>query len=97
MKNENLKDFLARARRGQPATPSEAPFGFTTRVAARWTAAPSPSDPLRTWERLTRLGLAGACAVCLAVSLIPRPEATSPEPASALDTFAGFDGDEDAL
>ena len=97
MKHDNLKNFLDRARRGQPSTPSEAPFGFATRVAARWAATPSASDPLRTWELLTRWGLAGAFAVCLAVSLMPRPEATSPEPPSALDAFAGFDGDEDVL
>ena len=59
---------LARlARQAPPATGSPAPFGFATRVAARWAAgerlAPSAWD---LWERFSLRGLALAGALALA-------------------------------
>lgn len=102
MKHEKFNTFLRCARRGFPDRRDERSFGFATRVAARWAASsPSPSattDPLLCWERLSRWGLAGACAVCVAVALLQRSAVTTEETPDTLEMMAGFeDAEDDAL
>jgi hypothetical protein len=97
MKNndDKFERFLERARRGRPAEAPEPPFGFATRVAARWAAQGASSDPLLVWERLTRWGLAGALAVCLAVLAVGRDSLRAQSTPNALEALAGLDADED--
>jgi hypothetical protein len=99
MKHNKLNAFLRRARRGRPDDQDERSFGFATRVAAQWAASSMPAsaftDPLLCWERLTRWGLAGACAVCVAVTLFQRPAVATGEATNTLEMMAGFDDAED--
>jgi hypothetical protein len=73
--NSEFEKFLRTARRGKPATEAaEAPFGFSTRVAARWLA--QREDPLVPWEKLAHWGAITALIIALLVVVTARPQPT---------------------
>ena len=78
---QRLERLLALARKGQPApmepAANEPPFGFSTRVAARWAASPRHSAAADVWERLSWWGSGLAAAACLLVLTFHQP---APEP-----------------
>jgi hypothetical protein len=94
--NRRFERFLDLARRGRPAETELPRFGFATRVAARWASESSP-DPIFVWERLTRWGLAAACAVFLTTFVVSRNALQAPSAPSALEAFAGFVEEDDSL
>jgi anti-sigma-K factor RskA len=67
--NESLRKWIQAARKAPPPTPappdSPAPFGFSTRVAARWTAARGRSGRADAWERLSLWGASASVALCV--------------------------------
>ncbi|MEW6304912.1 MAG: hypothetical protein AB1705_15670 [Verrucomicrobiota bacterium] len=74
----------------EPAMP-EAPFGFATRVVARWQSAPPPTL-LSVWELLARRILVGACAVML-LSLalhLSVPQRAASDPIAAAENLIEF-------
>ena len=78
--HESLRKLIEAARKAQalPSPPeSSAPFGFSTRVAARWAALPRRSGLADAWERLCWWGASASVAVCLLTfasqSLQPEP------------------------
>jgi len=70
--NAKLSRLIAAARKAYapaPALPSDAslaPFGFSTRVVARWRGA-QKREPGRTWEGLCWWGAAASVMICLLV------------------------------
>jgi len=78
---EPLRKLITAARKAQapPLTQSDlpAPFGFSTRVAARWTVTRGRSNWAELWERLCWWGAGASVAVCLVAasyqSLAPEP------------------------
>src|SRR5262245_44393913 len=89
----SLRKLITSARKAHtpaPPPPSEIPFGFCSRVAARWADAPRRSFA-DFWERLCWWGAGVSVAVCLvafaAHSLQPEPnpfdvllESEAPDP-----------------
>lgn len=81
MSNESLRKLIQAARKAPMPTEappvSTAPFGFSTRVAARWAALPKRSGLADIWERLCWWGASASVAVCLTAfvsqSLQPEP------------------------
>lgn len=79
--HEPLRKLIEAARKAHaPApAPSEvpAPFGFSTRVAARWASMSRRSGWADAWERLSWWGASTSVAVCLFAfvnqSLQPEP------------------------
>lgn len=82
MNNESLRKLIQAARKAPMPTEappvSTAPFGFSTRVAARWAALPKRSGLADIWERLCWWGAGASVAVCLLAfagqSLQPEPD-----------------------
>jgi hypothetical protein len=67
---------VAAARSDLPRDEPQAPFGFATRVVARWQAAPAPSL-IAVWQRLAwRVlgGVAMALAAMLAIDVAFSPQ-----------------------
>ena len=61
----------------------QAPFGFATRVVARWQAAPAPSL-IQVWQRLAWRVLGGvavalAAMLAIEVALSPQDDPLTPE------------------
>ncbi|HZO86525.1 MAG TPA: hypothetical protein VFC26_14995 [Verrucomicrobiae bacterium] len=74
---QKLITAARKVRRLASAAPeSEAPFGFATRVAARW-AAQRRASAADVWQRLCWWGATASIAICL-FSAVYR--ATLPEP-----------------
>ena len=78
--NESLRKLIRAARKAQAQpipSDSPVPFGFSTRVAARWAAARGRSGWADAWERLSWWGAGVSVAVCLMAfvnqSLQPEP------------------------
>jgi hypothetical protein len=94
--NRRFERFLDLARQGRPAETESPPFGFATRVAARWASGP-PGDPIFVWERLTRWGVAVACAVFLTTLAVSRKSFETPSAPTALEAFAGLADEEDSF
>lgn len=67
----------AAAQRAADETESPAPFGFATRVVARWQSAPAPSL-IAVWQRLAWRVLGGV-AVALAAMLAIDVALSSPD------------------
>lgn len=67
--NESLRKLIRAARKAPPRAPappdSPAPFGFSTRVAARWAASRGHAGLADSWERLCWWGASASVAVCL--------------------------------
>lgn len=63
----NWRRLVKAARTAPRPEPTEAPYGFATRVIARWQESPAPSL-LGVWEFLSLRVLAFGCAV-MVVSL----------------------------
>ena len=64
-----LRRLIAAARKArapQAAPPADAPFGFATRVAARWADARGRASHGELWERFCWWGASVSVAVCLA-------------------------------
>lgn len=93
--NEPLRKLIQAARKahaGPAPAETPAPFGFSTRVAARWAAARGKSNWAEHWERLSWWGASASVAVCLFAfvnqSLQPEPnpfDALIESPADSLD------------
>jgi hypothetical protein len=70
MKNERtaLAKLVISARKARATAPpgpiENAPFGFATRVAARWAAARSVPNWADAWERVCWWGVGASLAVC---------------------------------
>lgn len=80
--DSHFERFLAGARKGKPARGAEEPpFGFSTRVVARWLAR--REDPLVPWEKFARWGAAVALGVALFFAAVARPH-TRVNPLAAL-------------
>ena len=94
MNDERFDTLLELARRGRPEPSTEAPYGFATRVAARWTRAPKPPSLADRWERLCWYG-AGVSLAALVFSASLAPSASQPNafemllsmPEATHDTF----------
>ena len=78
--HESLQKLIKAARKAHaPPAQSDmpAPFGFSTRVAARWVTARGLSNWTEPWERLCWWGAGASVAVCLVAagyqSLAPEP------------------------
>ena len=67
--NGSLRKLILAARKAHVplAAPFDTPvpFGFSTRVAARWVAVRGPSNQANLWERLCWWGASVSVAVCL--------------------------------
>jgi hypothetical protein len=79
--NESLRKLIETARRAPPAPApldSTVPFGFSTRVAARWAAGQGNARRADVWERLCWWGAGASVVVCLSAfagqSLQPEPD-----------------------
>lgn len=59
---ETLDRLVQLAKKAPAAPEPEMPFGFATRVVARWQSAPA-SSPWTVWEMFSRRILAVSCAV----------------------------------
>lgn len=70
--NAKLSRLIATARKAYapaqspPGEVRHAPFGFSTRVVARWRGA-QKREPGRTWEGLCWWGAAASVTICLLV------------------------------
>jgi len=85
--NESLRKLIEAARKAsapapEPEDPS-VPFGFSTRVAARWASSRGRSSLADAWERLSWWGAGATVALCLLlfVGQLVQPE---PNPFDAL-------------
>lgn len=96
MKPESLRELLAKARRGRPPE-GAVPFGFASRVSARWARNEGAADGLLIWERLTRWGLFGALAACIVTAGLERLHPRVTEGPGALEAFAGLVEDEESF
>jgi hypothetical protein len=67
--NELLQRMLRAAREPRVETQEEAPFGFASRVAARWAAPPCSVGTLPLWERLCGRVAVGMAVAAVAVGL----------------------------
>ena len=78
---ESLNKLIVAARKVQPpkSAPAsiEIPFGFATRVAARWADSPRAVRGGDLWERFCWWGAAASVVVCLGVFSIQKLQ---PEP-----------------
>ena len=80
--NESLRKLIRAARQASSPTPapsdSPVPFGFSTRVAARWATGERRVGRAEVWERLCWWGAGASVAVCLMAfasqSLQPEPD-----------------------
>ena len=71
--DESLRKLIQAARQAPSPAPAPAPappdspgpFGFSTRVAARWAAGQGRSGRADVWERLCWWGASASVAVCL--------------------------------
>ena len=79
--NQAIHQLIAAARKAYkplPPTAQEAPFGFSTRVAARWAEARKHTGRGDVWERFCWWGAGASVAVCLAAfahqALTPEPD-----------------------
>ena len=81
--NKSLQKLIRVARKAHapPVAPSDtpAPFGFSTRVAARWATARGPSNRANLWERLCWWGASVSVAVCL-TAFVSRSFQPDPNP-----------------
>ena len=77
MKDERFDTFLELARRGRPEPSAEAPYGFASRVAARWAGAPKHPSLADLWERLCWYG-AGVSLAALVFSASFAPPTSQP-------------------
>lgn len=85
---KRLEKLVELARRGRPETEPAASLGFSTRVAARWSAdRDSSPDLLADLIRIGRVGLAFAI-VGLLVSVVFH----HPAPSGSGDLLAAFAG-----
>ena len=83
MNRESLRKLIVAARKahspGCVPTPASAPFGFATRVAARWADARHRVSRGDLWERFCWWGASVSVAVCIAAfsyqELRPEPNA----------------------
>jgi type VI protein secretion system component VasF len=67
--DELLKQLLRTAHAPRVEPPAEAPFGFSTRVAARWAGQSRAVSQLRLWERLCQRVAVGLAVMTLVVGL----------------------------
>lgn len=81
--DKKLDRLVGAARGADRGKPTEAPFGFATRVVAQAFAEPGRTI-LRAWESLSWRFLVGACAVALMAALLSPSVAV--EAASASET-----------
>jgi hypothetical protein len=63
------KIAAAAARPTSEDPPEAAPFGFATRVVARWKSAPSLPSPQTLWLRFGWRALGGVTALLLAIMI----------------------------
>lgn len=82
--DKKLDRLVGAARGAQRQKPTEAPFGFATRVVAQAFAEPGRAV-LRAWESLSWRFLAGACAVALTAALFSPSVAVEAAAASEAD------------
>ncbi len=81
MNRMDFDKFLEAARRGRSEPPAQAPFGFSTRVAALSTGI--KPDHLAPWEHLARWGASVAALVALISILLGQGQAP-PNPLAEL-------------
>lgn len=87
---KRLEKLVELARRGRPETEPAAALGFSTRVAARWSAGRNEApDLLEELFRLGRVGLAFAGVVLIASLVFHRPVQSAR--VDILSKFAGVD------
>ncbi len=77
MKDERFDILLELAKRGRPEPSAEAPYGFASRVAARWAEAPKQASLADLWERLCWYG-AGVSLAALVFCASFTPSASQP-------------------
>lgn len=72
----------AAARRVAEERPTEAPFGFATRVVTHWKASPEPSIAA-IWQRLAWRVLGGVAAALLAMIALDAAASAPDDPLTA--------------
>ena len=79
--NERLNKVVRLARKAYKPSAAEplqsAPFGFSTRVAARWATESNRTDLTDLWQRLSWWGATASLLICLSAAVY---RATLPEP-----------------
>jgi hypothetical protein len=94
--HEPLRKLIGAACKAQPLAPAPtdmtAPFGFSTRVAARWAAARGRSSPVDAWERLSWWGAGASVALCLLV-FVGQSSQPDPNPFEVLIEAQGDAGE----
>jgi len=67
--DELLKQLLRAAHKPRVETPVEIPYGFSNRVAARWTGQPHAASVLHLWEQLCQRVAVGLAVMTLVMGL----------------------------
>ncbi len=97
MDKQQLQKLIANARKAyapqSAPVATAAPFGFATRIAARWSEVRKPPGHGDIWERFCWWGASVSVAVCVAAFAY---QALSPEP-NAFDLVLGIQASDPEL